>query len=194
MTLLWTLLTFFVGALPLSVWIGRYGLKKEITQYGDGNPGATNVLRAGGYAWFALALMLDISKGAAPVGLAYYVFGWQDWRIVPISLAAPLGHALSPFLNWRGGKSIATALGVWIGVTLWQIPLVGVVALSLIALFITPSGWAVMGALVVILAAILLWLQAPLLAGVWLLQTALLIWNHRADLAQRPRLRRISKI
>lgn len=194
MTLLWTLLTFFVGALPLSVWIGRYGLKKEITQYGDGNPGATNVLRAGGYAWFALALALDISKGAAPVGLAYYVFGWQDWRIVPISLAAPLGHALSPFLNWRGGKSIATALGVWIGVTLWQIPLVGVVALSLIALFITPSGWAVMGALVVILAAILLWLQAPLLAGVWLLQTALLIWNHRADLAQRPRLRRISKI
>lgn len=194
MTLLWTLLTFFVGALPLSVWIGRYGLKKEITQYGDGNPGATNVLRAGGYAWFALALALDISKGAAPVGLAYYVFGWQDWRIVPISLAAPLGHALSPYLNWRGGKSIATALGVWIGVTLWQIPLVGVVALSLIALFITPSGWAVMGALVVILAAILLWLQAPLLAGVWLLQTALLIWNHRADLAQRPRLRRISKI
>ncbi len=194
MTLLWTLLTFFVGALPLSVWLGRYGLKKEITQYGDGNPGATNVLRAGGYAWFALALALDISKGAAPVGLAYYVFGWQDWRIVPISLAAPLGHALSPFLNWRGGKSIATALGVWIGVTLWQIPLVGVVALSLIALFITPSGWAVMGALVVILAAILLWLQAPLLAGVWLLQTALLIWNHRADLAQRPRLRRISKI
>ncbi|MBE2197270.1 MAG: glycerol-3-phosphate acyltransferase [Anaerolinea sp.] len=193
MTLLWILLTFFVGALPLSVWIGRYGLKKEITQYGDGNPGATNVLRAGGYAWFALALALDISKGAAPVGLAYYVFGWQDWRIVPISLAAPLGHALSPFLNWRGGKSIATALGVWIGVTLWQIPLVGVVALSLIALFITPSGWAVMGALVVILAAILLWLQAPLLAGVWLLQTALLIWNHRADLAQRPRLRRISK-
>lgn len=194
MTLFWTLLTFFVGALPLSVWIGRYGLKKEITQYGDGNPGATNVLRAGGYAWFALALALDISKGAAPVGLAYYVFGWQDWRIVPISLAAPLGHALSPYLNWRGGKSIATALGVWIGVTLWQIPLVGVVALSLIALFITPSGWAVMGALVVILAAILLWLQAPLLAGVWLLQTALLIWNHRADLAQRPRLRRISKI
>lgn len=193
MFLIWTLITFFVGALPFSVWIGRYGLKKDITQYGDGNPGATNVLRAGGFAWFALAMALDISKAAAPVGLAYYVFGWQDWRILPITAAAPLGHALSPFLNWRGGKSIATALGVWIGVTLWQIPIVGVVALSLIALIITPSGWALMAAMGVILAAIFLWLKDPVLVGVWLLQTALLAWNHRTDLAQRPRLRRKSK-
>ncbi|MCB8969022.1 MAG: glycerol-3-phosphate acyltransferase, partial [Ardenticatenaceae bacterium] len=189
MTIIWTLLTFLIGALPFSVWIGRYGLKKDITQYGDKNPGATNVLRAGGYAWFALALILDISKGAAPVGLAYYIFGWQDWRIIPITLAAPLGHAYSPFLSWRGGKSIATALGVWIGVTLWQIPLVGVIALSAITPLVAPSGWAVMGALGIILAAILLWQQNPILAGVWLLQTALLAWNHREDLVQRPRLR-----
>ncbi len=190
MPFLWTLLTFLVGALPFSVWIGRYGLKKDITQYGDGNPGATNVLRAGGYTWFALALMLDISKAAAPVGLAYYIFGWQDWRILSITVAAPLGHALSPFLHGRGGKSIATALGVWIGVTLWQIPLVGVLSLSLIALLITPSGWAVMAAMGVILVAILFWLQDPVLLGVWALQMALLAWNHRAELAQQPRLRR----
>lgn len=190
MPFLWTLLTFLSGALPISVWIGRYALKKDITQYGDGNPGATNVLRAGGFAWFALALMLDISKAAAPVGLAYYVFGWQDWRILPITLAAPLGHTLSPFLNWHGGKSIAASLGVWIGVTLWQIPLVAVLSLSLIALLIRPSGWAVMGAMSVILLALLLWLRDPLLVGVWLLQLALLIWNHRFDLAQRPQLKR----
>ncbi|MCA9970751.1 MAG: glycerol-3-phosphate acyltransferase, partial [Anaerolineales bacterium] len=190
MFLPWTLLTFLCGALPFSVWIGRYVLRTDITRVGDHNPGATNVLRAGGPAWFAVALMLDISKAAAPVGLAYFVFGWQDWRIWPIALAAPLGHAVSPFLNWRGGKSLAAALGVWIGVTLWQIPLVALVSITLTALLIAPSGWAVMASMGVLLAAILLWLRDPLLLGIWLPQLLLLIWNHSADLRQRPRPRR----
>ena len=98
-----------------------------------------------------------------------------------------------PFSTGAAASLLPPPLGVWIGVTLWQIPLVGVVALSLIALLITPSGWSVMAAMGVILAAILLWLKDPVLAGVWLLQTALLAWNHRADLAQRPRLRRKRK-
>ena len=70
MVFLWTILSFIIGALPFSVWIGKVALKVDIRQYGDKNPGATNVLRAGGYGWFFVALMRDIRKGAAPVGLA----------------------------------------------------------------------------------------------------------------------------
>ena len=191
MTFIFTLLAFLSGALPISVWIGRFGLKTDIRQYGDGNPGATNVLRAGGYAWFALALALDISKAAAPVGLAYYVFDIQDWRILPIAIAPMLGHTFSPFLNWRGGKSIAAGLGMWIGLTLWTIPLVAVVSLSVVALLITPSGWAVMGAMAAILAALLLWLPAdPVLLAAWGLQLLVLAYNHRSDLGQRPSFRK----
>jgi len=188
--ILWTIVSFLSGALPLSLWIGRYGLHLDIRDYGDKNPGATNVLRAGGKGWFALALALDIAKAAAPVGLAYYIFGWQDWAIVPISLAPPLGHAFSPFLGWRGGKSIAAAFGVWIGLTLWTIPLLSVAALVLFSLLLTPSGWAVMATMLLILAALLGWLHDPVLTAVWLPQLLLLIYNHRQDLRQRPRLRR----
>jgi len=188
--ILWTIVSFLSGALPLSLWIGRYGLHLDIRDYGDKNPGATNVLRAGGKGWFALALALDIAKAAAPVGLAYYIFGWQDWAIVPISLAPPLGHAFSPFLGWRGGKSIAAAFGVWIGLTLWTIPVLSVAALVLFSLLLTPSGWAVMATMLLILAALLGWLHDPVLTAVWLPQLLLLIYNHRQDLRQRPRLRR----
>jgi acyl phosphate:glycerol-3-phosphate acyltransferase len=186
----WTILSFISGALPFSVWIGRYALKVDIRDYGDKNPGATNVLRAAGYGWFIVALMLDISKAAAPVGLAYYIFGWQGWEILPIALAPPLGHTFSPFLNWRGGKAIAAAFGVWIGLTIWTIPLVGVTSAILFTLLLTPSGWAVLIALLAILITLLAWISNPIFLVVWVSQTALLIYNHRADLVKRPRLRR----
>lgn len=193
MIILWTIFSFLMGALPLSVWIGRFALKVDIRDYGDKNPGATNVLRAGGFGWFFVALMLDISKAAAPVGLAYYIFGWQGWGILPIAIAPPLGHTFSPFLNWRGGKAIATAFGVWIGLTIWTIPLVSVTTAIIFTLLITPSGWAVMAALVSILITLLTWITNPIFLVVWATQTALLIYNHRADLAKRPKLRPLAK-
>ena len=118
MTIFLTIFAYLFGALPFSVWIGRFLLKVDIREFGDGNPGATNVLRAGGILPFSLALALDITKGAFPVGLSYYILGIQDWRIIPISLAASLGHSFSPFLGWQGGKAIATTFGVMSGLTL----------------------------------------------------------------------------
>ncbi|WP_420630721.1 glycerol-3-phosphate acyltransferase [Candidatus Leptofilum sp.] len=188
-TLLWTFFGFLLGSLPFSVWVGKLLLGKDIRQFGDKNPGATNVLRAGGPLPFALALMLDISKGALPLGLAVHIFGVSGWAIVPISLAPPLGHTFSPFLNWRGGKAIAAAFGVWIGITLWMMPVIAVPLLVILTLLIMPSGWALMLALVGMLAALLIWFDDPVLLGVWAGQTLLLAWNHRADLAERPSLR-----
>lgn len=186
MVLLLTLLSYVLGALPFPLWIGNFLLGKDIRDYGDGNPGATNVLRAGGYPPYILALVLDISKGAFPVGLAYFIFGIQGFAVVPIALAAPLGHAFSPFLSWEGGKSIAAAFGVWIGLTLWQMPLVALVSLVIWSLLIRPSGWAVMMALLMMLIALLVWLTDPVLLAVWVGHALLLIWNHRADLRKRP--------
>ena len=187
--LFWTLLGFVLGAMPFSVWLGRFLLGKEIRQFGDKNPGATNVLRAGGPFPFALALLLDISKGALPLGLAVYVFGLEGWGLVPISLGPPLGHAFSPFLNWRGGKAVAAAFGVWIGLTIWTMPLLALLLLVLFALLVTPSGWAVLLALAGMLAGLLIWFDDPVLLGVWAGQALLMTWTHRSDLAIRPSLR-----
>ena len=192
-TLLWTLFGFALGALPFSVWVGKLLLGQDIRQFGDKNPGATNVLRAGGVPPFVLALMLDIAKGALPLGLAVHIFGISGWAILPISLGPPLGHTFSPFLNWRGGKAIAAAFGVWIGITIWTMPLISLSLLIVFTLLITPSGWAVMLALAGMLVALLLWFDDPVLLGVWAGQVLLLAWNHQADLGKRPSFRRRKK-
>lgn len=182
--------SFVLGSLPFSVWLGKRVLGRDVRQVGDGNPGSANVLRAGSRGLALLVLLLDVAKAAAPVGYAYVNLGIRGAPMLLIAIAPLAGHAFSPFLRFRGGKALATALGMWIGLTLWKasIPaLLGVIAG--IVLF-TPPGWAVLLALLVILATLLLWLPDPLLLGAWALQTLLLIWTHRADLRRQPRLRR----
>jgi len=184
-TFLWVLISFLSGSLPFAVWLGR--LKgKDVRQVGDRNPGAINAFRAGG-KWIGLAvLLLDVSKAAAPIGLAYYEFGWRGARLVPIALAPMLGHAYSPFLGLRGGKAIATALGVWIGLTLWRVPLVALPTLTIVYLWLRNSGWALLITLATIGIYLLLFDPDPILLTVLLLQSALLLWKHRQDLRQPP--------
>ncbi|KPK05115.1 MAG: hypothetical protein AMJ56_16395, partial [Anaerolineae bacterium SG8_19] len=69
MELIWIALAFLCGSLPLSVWLGRLVLGIDIRQFGDGNPGAANVWRAGGAKWGLTAVLLDFLKGAIPVAL-----------------------------------------------------------------------------------------------------------------------------
>ena len=189
MALILSLAGFLLGSLPFSIWLGRLVAGRDIRAYGDHNPGATNVLRAAGFVPFSLALFLDISKGALPVGLAYQVLGIQDWWIVPIALAPPLGHAFSPFLKWQGGKAIAATFGAWIGLTIWIIPLAGLILLVAWSLLLRPSGWAVLLTLVGLLLFLLIWNPLPVFIATLAGQAVLLIWKHREDLAQRPELR-----
>lgn len=181
--ILWIGLSFLSGALPFAVWLGR--LKgKDVRAVGDQNPGAINAFRAGG-KWIGLAvLLLDISKAAAPIGLAYYEFGWRGAKMIPIAIAPMLGHAYSPFLGFKGGKAIATALGVWIGLTLWKVPLVAVPSLTLFYLWLRNSGWSLLFTLGVVGIYLGLFLPDRVFFTVLVLQTALLMWKHRQDLRQ----------
>lgn len=187
--LLWAGLAFIIGALPFSVWVGRLAARRDIREVGDNNPGATNVFRASGFAWFIVALVLDISKAAAPVGLAYQVFGWRGWPMMIIAMAPVLGHAFSPFLGGKGGKAVAAAFGVWIGLTIWSMPLVALTALVVWFGILTVSGWVVMLTLLTMLAYLVFFRPDPLLIAVAAGQLALLGYTHRAELARRPRMR-----
>ena len=180
------LLAFACGSLPFSVWIGKLLAGVDVRRVGDGNPGATNVFRGGNRLAGLLALMLDIAKAAAPVGLAYFNLRVRGVPMFLIAIAPILGHAFSPFLGFRGGKALATALGVWIGLTVWKASLPAVAGVVVGSTFLTPPGWAVMVAMAFILAALLIWLPDPLLLAVWLAQTLILAWTHRADLRARP--------
>lgn len=103
---------FLLGACPFSVIIGRLFLRKDIRDYGDGNPGAANVFRAGGNKIGYLAVFLDVTKGIPFVLLAHVQFELSNMAVVLIALCAVLGHAFSPFLGFHGGKAIAITFGV----------------------------------------------------------------------------------
>src|SRR3972149_4915784 len=102
---------FTLAAVPFSLLVGRWCLGEDIRNYGDGNPGATNVFRAGGQKTGYLALVLDVGKGAPFVFLAHSFFNLPGPAVVVVVLSAVLGHAYSPFLRWSGGKAVALTFG-----------------------------------------------------------------------------------
>jgi acyl phosphate:glycerol-3-phosphate acyltransferase len=182
-------IAFLSGSLPFSVWIGKLFLGVDVRQYGDGNPGAANVFNSGSKGVGLLALILDISKAAAPVGISYYNLGIRGIPMYLIAIAPILGHVFSPFLRFHGGKAIAASLGVWIGLTIWKASLVGVIGTVVGIALITSSAWAVMLGLVMILITLLLWIPDPLFLMVWVGETIILAWTHRGELMQKPALR-----
>lgn len=184
---------FFCGSLPFSYWVGKYGIRKDIRDYGDGNPGTFNVLRAGGLTWGGLALMLDISKGAFPVGLAAQVFGWDGIALIIIAIMPILGHAFSPFLSFNGGKAIATTAGIWIGLTLYEAPIIFALALVFWYMTLTSSAWATMFTFATLLACFLLIGAPPLWFIVLAMNWIIVIYKHRHELTSLPTLKIFSQ-
>ena len=140
--LLWTVVGFLLGAMPFSYWLGRLILHTDIRNYGDGNPGAVNAWRAGGWRVGLPAMLLDYLKAAIPTGMAHLVFLVSGWGLLPVALAPVLGHAFSPFLGFRGGKALATTFGVWTGLTLWEGPTLLGACLGLFYLLQKEDAWA----------------------------------------------------
>lgn len=107
------LLAFLSGAIPFGVLAGRLrGI--DVRRVGSGNIGATNVGRALGARWALAVLLLDAAKGALPTGLALRFLSSDAaaWAVPSSMVAAVAGHVFSPFLRFRGGKGVATGLGV----------------------------------------------------------------------------------
>ena len=141
-TVLLALGAFLLGACPFSVILGRWVLKKNIREYGDGNPGAANVFRAGGHKLGYFAVFMDVVKGVPFVLLAHTVFDFSYLALVPIGLCAILGHAFSPFLKWHGGKAIAVTFGVIVSLpqhqAFWSFTVLAILG----ALLLDNDSWA----------------------------------------------------
>jgi glycerol-3-phosphate acyltransferase PlsY len=120
--LFWTVIAYLAGSLMFSTWLVRVFTKRDIRDFGDGNPGATNAFKAGGLKLGIPAALLDYLKGAIPVGLALLQFGVSGYWLVAAALAPILGHAFSVFSRFKGGKAAAVSFGIWTGLTLWEGP------------------------------------------------------------------------
>ncbi len=116
---------YLLGSIPFSFVIARRVKGIDLRRHGSGNLGATNIVRTLGPGWGVLVLLLDIGKGAlAVVLMSWVVAGWPQgaptplhlppdvWRILAGFLAA-LGHTLSPFVGFHGGKGVATTAGAF---------------------------------------------------------------------------------
>lgn len=183
-TLFWAGLGFLLGAMPFSFWLGRLLLHADIRQYGNGNPGAVNAWRAGGWRVGLPALLLDYLKGAVPVGLAHFVAGVTGWGLVVVALAPVLGHAFSPFLRFRGGKSVAVTFGIWTGLTLGEGPIMLGLLFGLFFLPQRADAWAVVLGMLCFLLYFLLRRADGVTLAIWGGNMLILTWTHRRDLRQ----------
>lgn len=182
-------LAFWLGACPFSLWVGRWLLGKDIRNYGDANPGATNVLRAGGHKAFVLAMFLDIGKGIPFVALAHYYFELPMAMVMGVGLSAILGHAFTPVLRFNGGKALAVTGGVLIGLPQHDIFFSLVVFMLLGFLLIDVDAWRVMfgttGTLIYLVVTKGLSLEPLFMLCV----ISILVVKHFDDLKTRPRLK-----
>jgi glycerol-3-phosphate acyltransferase PlsY len=138
---------FILGAVPFSVIIGRLFLRKDIRNYGDGNPGSVNVFRAGGQKAGFVAVVLDIVKGVPFVFLAHAWLKLPGLAVAIVAISAVLGHAFSPFLRGHGGKAVAISFGVLLGLPQHDILLAYMAFFVAGFLFVENDSWiSVLGA------------------------------------------------
>lgn len=137
---IFTIIAYLIGSIPSGVILSRIFGAGDLQQKGSKNIGATNVSRVMGKKWGIVALIGDVVKGVAAVWLGQWALGGipidiQDWALALVALAAFLGHLFPVYLGFKGGKGVATALGIFLvfspGVVALVIPIfIGAVLLS----------------------------------------------------------------
>nr|WP_307775424.1 glycerol-3-phosphate 1-O-acyltransferase PlsY [uncultured Cetobacterium sp.] len=111
--LIFIAITYLFGSFPCGVWLGKATKNIDIREHGSENSGATNAYRILGPKYGIMVLILDALKGYIPLFLASK-FGVDGIPLVILGLVAILGHTFSLFLNFKGGKGVATSLGVFL--------------------------------------------------------------------------------
>ncbi len=175
------LLGYLAGSIPFGVLLTRWLRGVDVRQQGSGNIGATNVTRVAGKKLGAVVLLLDALKGALPVALALRLLPGHSLLHAAVGLAAVLGHVYPVWLRLRGGKGVATALGV----LLVLVPLAALAgALAYVAVFavwrVSSLGSLTAGATVVGTSALS---DRPReYAGLSAVLFALMLWTHRGNI------------
>ena len=149
-----TVFGYLLGSIPFGLMLTRLAGHGDIRHIGSGNIGATNVLRTGSIGLAALTLVFDVGKGGVAAALAHR---WGEGAALAAGLCVILGHMFPVWLGFRGGKGVATALGVLIALT-WPVALVAALIWLAVAAYSRYSSLAALIASVASAAA------APFLA------------------------------
>lgn len=184
MTLVFVVGAYLLGSVSFAVLMSKaFGLADPRT-YGSGNPGATNVLRSGKKAAAALTLLGDAAKGWLAVFAAIKLAphdGQGLLMVALVSLAVFLGHVFPVFLKFKGGKGVATALGVLLGLSGWMGLAVFATWLLVAVIFRYSSLAALVAAVGAPIYAMVLHLRPELVFAVAIM-SLLLIWRHKSNI------------
>jgi glycerol-3-phosphate acyltransferase PlsY len=188
-----TLAAYLLGSLAFAVIVTRLMGLADPRSYGSKNPGMTNVLRGGNKLAAGLTLLLDALKGFAPVVLVKLYaqqlgIADEDLGVALVGLAAFLGHLYPVFFGFKGGKGVATALGVLLGIH-WLLGLMALVSWLIVAVFSKYSSLASMVAVVAgvvfyLLFDRLVWYTAMPIALSIAVMAALLIYKHKDNISR----------
>lgn len=170
---------YLLGSVPFGLLITRAAGLGDVRKIGSGNIGATNVLRTGNKGLAALTLLLDALKGAAAVLIASAL---APEAALAAGFGALIGHLFPVWLGFKGGKGVATYLGVLIGLA-WQGALVFAVAWLGVALLTRYSSLAALVATIATPVALYI-LGFPAIAALFALMSLIVIVKHRANIAR----------
>lgn len=174
------IIAYLIGSVSSAVLVSRAAGLPDPRRGGSGNPGATNVLRLGGKKAAVAVLIGDIVKGVIPALLGAH-FAPSAAAAAAVGFAAFIGHLYPVFLQFKGGKGVATALGVWLGMA----PAVGGALIGVWLATALVTRISSLSALVAAVCAVPLawWLTGrPEYTGLAAAMALLLVWRHRRNI------------
>ncbi|MDZ7842298.1 MAG: glycerol-3-phosphate 1-O-acyltransferase PlsY [Gammaproteobacteria bacterium] len=172
-------LAYLIGSVSSAILIARIFRLTDPRAVGSGNPGATNILRQGNKTAALLTLLGDVLKGVIPVVIARLVTG--DPVVLALTGgAAFLGHVFPVFFGFRGGKGVATGLGVYLGLG-WPVGLSLVACWLIVAAVFRYSSLAAIVTAALSPLAAAYWLREPAFIVMAVVLAAALLWRHREN-------------
>ncbi len=170
---------YLLGSIPFGLLLTRAAGLGDVRSIGSGNIGATNVLRTGNKGLAALTLLLDMLKGTAAAAIASR---WGAELGLVAGLTAFLGHLFPVWLGFKGGKGVATYLGVLIGLA-WKVALVFAVVWLAMAALLRFSSLAALAATLVV--PVVLYLMGLVDYAALFLLMSVIVWiKHRANISR----------
>lgn len=176
-------LSYLLGAVPTSYWVGRVFHGLDLREHGSGNLGATNVLRVLGWKSAVPVVVVDVAKGWVPVALfaawAGVGFGWA----LAYGTAAILGHMFSVWVRFKGGKGMATSAGAFLALAPWAVLGGFIVWLALTV----PTGYVSLGSIGAAISLPVLIVFTPheggdTLVGFSSALAVFVVWKHRSNI------------
>lgn len=194
-TLIFSIISFFSGAIPFPVIITRLLSGKDVREVGDNNPGAVNAWKSGGSYIGIIVMFVEFLKAILPIAIAIKYFDINGIDLVIVSLMPILGHSFSPFLKFKGGKALAVTAAMWLAI--FQLEAAAVI-FGLLAIFfviqkndawtvnIVHFGFFFYGIITSISKSYISTNQFIIL---WIFASALMIYNHNKELRNAPKFR-----